>query len=81
MESHDLDVDNYDLEDLLELFKLDYNFSGDDLKKAKTICLQTHPDKSGLEPKYFFFLKNKKSKIHLKKNLMLKKKHLKIHDN
>ena len=57
MESHDLDVDNYDLEDLLELFKLDYNFSGDDLKKAKTICLKTHPDKSGLDKKYFIFYK------------------------
>jgi len=57
MESHDLDVDNYDLEDLLGLFKLDYTFSEADLKKAKTICLQTHPDKSGLESKYFIFYK------------------------
>ena len=57
MESHDLDVDNYDLEDLLELFKLDYNFSGEDLKNAKKICLKTHPDKSGLDQKYFIFYK------------------------
>ena len=57
MESHDLEVDNYDLEDLLELFKLDYNFSGEDLKKAKKICLKTHPDKSGLDQKYFIFYK------------------------
>jgi len=57
MDSHDLEVDNYDLEDLLELFKLDYNFSEEDLKGAKKICLQTHPDKSGLEPKYFIFYK------------------------
>ena len=57
MESPDLDVDNYDLEDLLELFKLDYNFSGEDLKNAKKICLKTHPDKSGLDQKYFIFYK------------------------
>ena len=33
----------------------------------------------GLEPQYFFFFKNKKSKIYLKKNSMLKKTHLKMH--
>ena len=58
MDNHDLNVDNYNLDDLLELFNLDYSFDKDDLKKAKNICLRTHPDKSGLESKYFIFYKN-----------------------
>ena len=32
----DLDLDNYDLEDLLSLFKIPYNFGKDELKSAKT---------------------------------------------
>ena len=55
MGDHDLNIDNYDLEDLLELFKLDYNFDNADLKKARKICMMTHPDKSGLGQKYFIF--------------------------
>ena len=43
---------------LLELFKLDYNFSGEDLKKAKIICLQTHPDKGGNEQLFFIATKD-----------------------
>ena len=37
MENLDLDLDNYDLKDLLKLFKLDYNFGKQELKKAKKI--------------------------------------------
>lgn len=51
----DLDLNNYELEDLLGLFKLNYNFTNDELKRAKKIALQTHPDKSGLDTKYFIF--------------------------
>jgi len=58
MDNHDLEVDNYNLDDLLELFNLDYTFDKEDLKKAKNICLKTHPDKSGLEAKYFIFYKS-----------------------
>jgi hypothetical protein len=57
MSDHDLEIDNYDLEDLLGLLKLDYNFDESDLKAAWKRCLKTHPDKSGLEPKYFIFYK------------------------
>lgn len=57
MDDHDLDIDNYDLEDLLNLFKLDYNFKESDLKGIYRRCLKTHPDKSGLDPKYFIFYK------------------------
>ena len=55
MEPHDLDIDNYDLEELLKLFHLRYNFNEDDLKEAWKICLKTHPDKSGLDSDYFIF--------------------------
>jgi hypothetical protein len=51
----DLNIDNYQLQDLLNLFKLDSNFNEEDLKQAKKIVLKTHPDKSGLNPDYFRF--------------------------
>jgi len=51
----DLNIENYDLHDLLNLFKLDSNFNEEDLKQAKKIVLKTHPDKSGLNPDYFRF--------------------------
>ena len=55
MEEIDLNIDNYDLEDILILFNIDYNFNEDDMKKAKKFVLKTHPDKSGLDKKYFLF--------------------------
>ena len=58
MSGFDLNINNYSLEDLLALFKLDYNFDENDLKMAKKIALKTHPDKSGLDKSVFlFFLK------------------------
>ena len=55
--SHELNlnIDTYNLEDILELFELKSNFDEDDLKKAKKIVLMTHPDKSGLDSNYFRF--------------------------
>ena len=35
MENLDLDIDNYDYEDILNLFKLNINFQEYDLKNAK----------------------------------------------
>lgn len=55
METLDLSIDNYDLNDLLNLFNLHYTFDINDLKQAKKIVLQTHPDKSGLDKAYFLF--------------------------
>ena len=52
----DLNLDNYSLNDLLTLFKLTTNFDKSELKVARKIVLQTHPDKSGLDKKYFLFL-------------------------
>jgi hypothetical protein len=50
-----LNIDSYNLEDILELFTLTHDFDADGLKKAKKIVLMTHPDKSGLDSKYFRF--------------------------
>ncbi len=55
MESIDLNIKNYDLKDLLNLFKLKYNFDRKDLKKAKEMALMTHPDKSKLKKEIFMF--------------------------
>lgn len=51
----DLDIDNYNLEDILHLFKIPADFDESHLKAAKKIVLKTHPDKSKLDPKYFLF--------------------------
>ena len=51
----DLDIENYELEDILNLFKLQYNFVEADLKKAYRVALKLHPDKSQLSGDYFRF--------------------------
>ena len=53
--SNDLNIDNYDLNDILALFKINADFDENDLKAAKKIVLKTHPDKSRLGPEYFLF--------------------------
>ncbi len=55
MDKVDLNVENYNLNEILELFKLDYDFNSSDLKKAKRVVLMTHPDKSKLPKEYFLF--------------------------
>ena len=55
MSDFDLNIDNYDLEDLLNLFHLNYEFDENDLKTAKTVALKTHPDKSDLNKEVFLF--------------------------
>jgi len=55
MENLSLDIDDYDLKDLLKLFNLTIDFTNADIKQAKRIVLMTHPDKSKLDKKYFLF--------------------------
>ena len=55
--THNLDIHMYSLQDLLNLFELNYNLDMNDLKRAKKKVLMTHPDKSRLDPKYFLFYK------------------------
>lgn len=58
MDNIDLEIDNYELEDILNLFQLPSDFGYEDLKRAKRIVKETHPDKSKLKPEIFiFFLK------------------------
>lgn len=51
----DFNINNYNLDDILNLFKLDYNFNASDLKNAKKYVLMLHPDRSGLDKEYFLF--------------------------
>ena len=51
----DLNIDNYQLDDVLNLFRIPVDFNETDLKRAKQIVLKTHPDKSNLDPEYFRF--------------------------
>uniref|UniRef100_A0A6C0KI50 J domain-containing protein n=1 Tax=viral metagenome TaxID=1070528 RepID=A0A6C0KI50_9ZZZZ len=53
----DLNIENYNLDDLLNLFHLEYKYTYSDLKKAFKIVSQLHPDKSHLDSKYFIFFK------------------------
>ena len=55
MENIDLNIHNYELNDLLNLFKLPFHFKESHLKEAKKIVLKTHPDKSKLDKKFFLF--------------------------
>lgn len=55
MDNIDLNIHNYDLNDLLNLFSLPYHFTEEHLRDAKKIVLKTHPDKSKLDKKYFLF--------------------------
>jgi len=55
IEDLDLDIDNYNFDDILNLFKINSDFDENDLKQAKKMVLQVHPDKSRLPAKYFIF--------------------------
>jgi len=51
----DLNIDNYSLDDILQLFRLSSDFDEADMKDAKKMVLKMHPDKSKLDSKYFLF--------------------------
>jgi hypothetical protein len=55
LESMDLEINNYELTDILNLFKLPIMFDEKHLRQAKIIVLQMHPDKSKLPKEYFLF--------------------------
>lgn len=50
----DLDLDNYELNDIYNLFHI-RELNEDTLREAKRIVLKTHPDKSRLDSKIFLF--------------------------
>jgi hypothetical protein len=51
---NDLDINNYSMEDILQLFKIS-NFDEIEMKRAKKMVLMIHPDKSHLSAEYFYF--------------------------
>ena len=58
MENLDLDINNYELKDIFNLFKINGKFTELELKECKKKVLMSHPDKSKLPKEYFlFFLK------------------------
>ena len=54
---HNLDIQTYNLDELLSLFDLSYDFDVEQLKQAKKKVLFLHPDKSKLPSDYFLFYK------------------------
>ena len=59
----DLDIENYKLNDILNLFKVPMDFNENDLKSAKKKTLMMHPDKSKLPKEYFLFYSNAYKKL------------------
>lgn len=55
LEELDITLANYNLKDILNLFKLSDNFTKAEFKDAKQIIYAIHPDKSKLDKKYFIF--------------------------
>jgi hypothetical protein len=55
LEDMDLEINNYELTDILNLFKIPIMFDEKHLRQAKVIVLQMHPDKSKLPKEYFLF--------------------------
>lgn len=64
MDSVDLDINNYNLQDILSLFKIPVNFDEHDMKMAKQVVLKTHPDKSKLPAEYFLFYSKAYKMLH-----------------
>ena len=60
----DLNIENYSLQELYNLFHIERNVLTEEImKKAKKIVLKMHPDKSNLEPKYFLFFSKAYKKL------------------
>jgi len=60
----DLDIRNYELRDILNLFKFPSVFTEAHMRDAKLIVMRTHPDKSGLDKEYFLFFSKAYKILH-----------------
>lgn len=60
----DLDIRNYELRDILNLFKLPSVFTESHMREAKLMVMRTHPDKSGLDKQYFLFFSKAYKILH-----------------
>ena len=56
LNSIDLNIDNYNYEEMLDLLNLNCEFNYNDLKKAKKLVLMTHPDKTNYDKEIFLFM-------------------------
>lgn len=78
MSELDLNLENYSLDDLFNLFNIRNNILDEEnMKNAKQITLKMHPDKSQLDPKFFIFFRkayNTLTEIYEFKNKSLNKK-------
>ena len=55
MDNLDLNINNYDLDDILSLFNVSYNYDLNDIKKCQEVLLKLHPYKCNLDSTYFDF--------------------------
>mgnify|MGYP001146843271 CR=1 FL=1 len=55
MDSLDINIYNYNLDEILTIFQLEYNYQKKDLPKCKEIAVQLHPTYSNLDPCFFNF--------------------------
>jgi len=55
MDDLDVNIYNYDIDDILNLFNLEYNYKKEDLSRCKDIVIKLHPSNSSLDPKFFDF--------------------------
>ena len=61
----DLDIHNYELQDIYNLFQIqDHELTQESMKQAKQIVLKMHPDKSKLDQKYFLFFSSAYKKLY-----------------
>ena len=60
----DLNIDNYSMKDIFHLFNIQNEILNENIMKdSKKFVLKTHPDKSGLDPKYFLFYSSAYKKL------------------
>lgn len=60
----DFNIENYNLDDILNLFKVPKDFDEEHMVQAKKIVLKMHPDKSRLPPEYFLFYSKAYKKLY-----------------
>jgi len=60
----DLDIRNYELRDILNLFNMPAVFNESNMREAKRTVMRTHPDKSGLDKTYFLFFSKAYKILH-----------------
>ena len=65
MESLDLDLNNYSLLELYDLFHIKHKtLTLENMKEAKKMVLKMHPDKSKLDKKYFLFFSSAYKRLY-----------------